>query len=712
MNALEISEGRADPLGGTYDGRGTNFSVFSSVAHNVELCLFDDRDSEQRYTLPGRTGSYWHGYVASIGPGQRYGFRVEGPWNPGQGHLCSSEKLLLDPYGKAVNGAIQWDDSLFPCDPEHPADPARGGDSAPFMPKSVVIDSLFDWKDDRPPRTRLEDTIIYEAHVKGLTIRHPGVPPELRGTYAGLAHRTSIDHLNRMGITAVELLPVHQFIHRRTLVERGLVNYWGYDPICFFAPHSEYARDRSPGGAVREFKAMIRALHSAGLEVILDVVFNHTGEGGLGGPVLSFKGFDNGAYYRLKLDDAPRYVDYTGTQNTLNAEHPQVRQMIIDSLRYWATEMHVDGFRFDLGPVLVREGDVVNLESDFFEAVRLDPELRHVKLIAEPWDLGDNGYQLGRFPAGWSEWNDRYRDGVRDFWSRRDGAVERFALRFAGSPDVYGPAGRTPQASVNFITCHDGFTLHDLVSYRTKHNDPNGERNNDGENDNHSSNSGVEGPTDNENIKALRARQKRNFLATLLLSQGVPMLLGGDELGRTQRGNNNAYCQDNEISWFDWENADGGMLEFVPILTGIRKQHPVFRRREWLFPSVEGSLKPHAMAWYDAGGREIHMGKGTDKTPMPCQVLLAGGGARVSVGEVGSSNDDDVLVVLNPTDGDTDFILPQSPIDRPWFKIVDTSLTVQPSRGDAPQVNGTVLLAAHAIAVLSRLASGNNHSGS
>jgi len=707
-----MSEGRAHPLGGTYDGRGTNFSVFSTVAHKVELCLFDDRNNEQRFALPGRTGSYWHGYLASIGPGQRYGFRVDGPWNPAQGQLCSSEKLLLDPYGKAVDGALQWDDSLFPFDPEHPAVPARRGDSAPFMPKSVVIDSLFDWKDDGPPRTRLEDTIIYEVHVKGFTIRHPEIPPELRGTYAGLAHRASIDHLTRLGITAVELLPVHQFIHRRPLVERGLVNYWGYDPVCCFAPHNEYACDQSPGGAVREFKEMIRALHSAGLEVILDVVFNHTGEGGLRGPVLSFKGFDNGTYYRLKLDDGLRYVDYTGTQNTLNAEHPQVRQMIIDSLRYWVTEMHVDGFRFDLAPVLVREGGDVNLESVFFEIVRLDPVLSHVKLIAEPWDLGDKGYQLGRFPAGWSEWNDRYRDGVRDFWNRGGGAVERFALRFAGSPDIYSLAGRTPQTSVSFVTCHDGFTLHDLVSYGTKHNEANGERDHDGENDNHSSNCGVEGPTDNGGINALRARQKRNFLATLLFSQGVPMILGGDELGRTQRGNNNAYCQDNEISWFDWESADRGMLEFVAMLIGIRKQHPVFRRRDWLFPSGEGSPQPRAIVWYDAGGREIHMGNGTDTSPKPLQVLLAGEVGRMPDAEEESAGEDDLLVMFNPNDGGAVFDLPHSPVDRPWLKVVDTSLTVQPTHGGAPQVNGTVALTSHAIAVLARSASGNNHCGS
>jgi glycogen operon protein len=635
-------------------------------------------------------------------PGQRYGFRVHGPWDPAQGHLCYAKKLLLDPYGKAVDGNVRWHDSLFPCDPKNPAVLANEEDSGPFMPKSIVMDSLFDWKQDRPPRTRLEDTIIYEVHVRGFTIHRPEIPRELRGTYAGLAHRASIEHLTRLGVTAVELLPVHQFIHRRPLVERGLRNYWGYDPVCYFAPHNEYACDQSSGGAVKEFKRMIRTLHSAGLEVILDVVFNHTCEGDLRGAVLCFKGFDNTAYYRLHAGGRLRYVDYTGTDNTLNTEHPQVRQMIVDSLRYWVTEMHVDGFRFDLAPVLVRKGGGVHFESVFFDTIRQDPVLSRTKLIAEPWDLGENGYQSGRFPAGWSEWNDKYRDGIRDFWNGRGGGAGRLALRFAGSPDVYGPASKTPQAGVNYVTCHDGFTLDDLVSYESKHNEANGEESRDGESDNHSWNCGVEGPTEDAKISALRARQRRNLLATLLLSQGVPMLLGGDELGRTQRGNNNAYCQDNEISWFDWGSTDRKMLDFVALLTGLRRKHAAFRRGEWLVTSDDGSRQPRGVVWHDSGGREIHTGRGADAAPGPLQAFLSGRVDGVSGDENGPQGDDDFLVMFNPQDGEVVFDLPRSQVDGPWFKIVDTALTVQPTQRDALRVSGTVTLTLHALVVLIR----------
>ncbi len=706
---MEITDGKPHPLGSTYDGEGTNFSVFSSVADNVELCLFDDDGHEQRFELPGRTESIRHGYVHSIRPGQRYGFRIHGPWEPARGHLCRPDKLLLDPYCREVEGCVQWHDALFPY--RAAGGHAAGGiskdgsggpsmasnweDSAPYMPKSVVVDSQFDWGGDRPLRTEIEDSVIYEVHVKGFTMRHPRIPPGIRGTYAGLAHPASIEHFMRLGVTALELLPVHQFIHRRRLIAHGLRNYWGYDPVCYFAPHNEYAFDRTPGGAVKEFKRMVKALHEAGIEVILDVVFNHTAEGNITGPVILFKGIDNSAYYWLNENDLLDYVDVTGTKNTLNCAHPRIRRLIIDSLRYWAADMHVDGFRFDLTPALLREGGAVNFESQLLEEIRSDPLLSGVKLIAEPWDIGDDGYQLGRFPGEWAEWNDKYRDDVRDYWIGRDGAAGRFVRRFAGSLDIFTAADGRPRNSINFITCHDGFTLHDLVSYQGKRNEANKENNRDGMDDNHAWNCGVEGESDDEAVNSLRARQKRNFIATLLLSRGVPMLLGGDELGRTQRGNNNAYCQDNDISWFDWEIADQGLLDFVTFMMGVRRRHAVFRGGDGLSaPGGEESRQDitggearasGCLLWYDAAGLEQVEGEAANSPPCPLQALYTAGKSY--------------LILFNPTSSQMEFKPPAALSKRRWSKLADTSLAVQ-TGGPHAQVVESIMLTAHSLVVL------------
>ena len=574
------------PLGARTDSDGTSFAVFSSVAQAVELCLFDDEGQETRRALEADEGYVWRAHVDGVGHGARYGFRVHGAWDPDAGARCNPAKLLLDPYARAVAGTVSWDASLQGDDP---------ADSAAHVPRSIVCGREFDWGDDRPPGTRLEDSIIYELHVKGFTKLHPDVPERLRGTYAGLAAPAVIDHLTRLGVTAVELLPVHQFVHDGALVARGLRNYWGYQSIGFFAPHNEYSSSGDRGDQVDEFKAMVKSLHAAGLEVILDVVFNHTAEGNEQGPTLCFRGLDNGAYYRL-AEDRSRYVDDTGTGNTVDAHSPQALRLILDSLRYWVQEMHVDGFRFDLAAALGRGSAGFDPHGAFLEAIGQDPVLGGVKLIAEPWDVGFGGYDLGDFPPGWSEWNGRYRDTVRDFWRSVDGTLPDFATRLTGSSDLYG-RGRRPTASINLVTVHDGFTLADLVSYDAKHNDANGEGNRDGADDNRSWNCGVEGPTNDAGVRELRHRQRRNFLATLLLSEGVPLLLGGDEMGRTQGGNNNAYCQDNATGWVDWSLAETerDMIEFVARLCRFRLAHPGLHRRrffaegdiEWLRPDGE-----------------------------------------------------------------------------------------------------------------------------
>src|ERR1700735_1446614 len=578
--AIETWPGRPYPLGASYDGGGTNFSVFSEVAEGVELCLFGDDGDEQRIALDEIDGSCWHAYLPAVVPGQRYGYRVHGPWAPEHGQRCNPAKLLLDPYAKAIEGHADWGQACYPY--TFGDQNARNElDSAPHVPRSVVHNPYFDWGNDRPPDIQLNESIIYELHVKGFTARHPDIPQSQRGTYAGLAHPAAIDYLTALGITAVELLPVHQFVHDPHLVQRGRRNYWGYNSIGFLAPHNDYAAGGQRGEQVAEFKAMVRALHEAGIEVILDVVYNHTAEGNHLGPVLSLKGIDNAAYYRLVADDRRFYYDTTGTGNSLNVGHPHTLQLIMDSLRYWVTEMHVDGFRFDLAASLARQFHDLDRLSAFFDLIQQDPVVSQVKLIAEPWDVGEGGYQVGNFPALWSEWNGRYRDTVRDFWRGESASLGEFASRLTGSSDLYQADARHPGASVNFVTAHDGFTLADLVSYSEKHNEDNGEDGNDGESHNRSWNCGAEGDTDDKAIGELRRRQQRNFLTTLLLSQGVTMLLGGDETGRSQGGNNNAYCQDNAISWQDWDGVDGDLLDFTRRLSALRREHPVLRRRRW-----------------------------------------------------------------------------------------------------------------------------------
>jgi isoamylase len=592
------------PPGITRVEGGVELCVYAGHADTVHVCLFDagDREgaSERRIPLTERAHGFWFGHLRGVTPGQRYAVRASGPWQPENGLRYNESKLLLDPYARAIEGAVRWDPAVY-------GDGAD--DSAPYVPRSVVHAGEFDWGDDRPPGTALADTIVYELHVKGFTKLHPDVPPELRGTYAGVGHPAAVEHLHKLGVTAVELLPVHQFVHDAALVQRGLRNYWGYQPIGYFAPHNEYATAQR-GEQVSEFRQMVRALHSAGLEVILDVVFNHTAEGNENGPTLCFRGLDNAAYYRLDSDDPSRYVDDTGTGNTLDAHRPHGLRLIMDSLRYWVQEMHVDGFRFDLAASLGRTESGFDPFGGFLDAIGQDPVLSEVKLIAEPWDIGMGGYDLGAFPPGWSEWNGRYRDTVRDFWRGTPGTLADFATRLAGSADLYG-RDRRPSASVNLVTVHDGFTLNDLVSYDSKHNEPNGEQNRDGTDDNRSWNCGAEGPTDDPAVLELRARQRRNLLATVLVSEGVPLLLGGDELARTQRGNNNAYCQDNEISWIDWAGANGDDLtDFVAGLSRIRREHAVLRRDRFFAPGELRWLRPDGAEmtdadWADPGARAV-----------------------------------------------------------------------------------------------------------
>ncbi len=601
---MKVWPGVPIPIGPVFDGFGTNFSLFSEIAERVELCLFDDKGVETRIELPEVTGFCWHGYLPEVEPGQRYGYRVHGPWDPKNGHRCNGAKLLLDPYAKAIEGQVQWNEAVFPYLFKEGFESINDSDSAPFMPRCVVHQPHFDWEGDRRLHIPWHETIIYETHVKGLTARHPDVPPDLRGTYAGLAHPSIIDYFKALGITAVELMPIHYFIHDQHLIDKGLRNYWGYNSIGYFTPHNEYASDKRPGGVIAEFKNMVKALHYAGIEVILDVVYNHTGEGNHLGPMLSFKGIDNDCYYRL-VEDRRYYMDYTGCGNSLNMRHPHVLQLLMDSLRYWVLEMHVDGFRFDLASTLARELHDVDRLSAFFDLIQQDPVISQVKLIAEPWDVGEGGYQVGNFPPLWTEWNGKYRDSIRDFWRNHDQPLGEFAYRFTGSSDLYENTSRLPYASINFLTAHDGFTLNDLVSYNEKHNAANGENNQDGEDHNRSWNCGAEGPTKNPDINTLRDRQKRNFLVTLMLSQGVPMLLGGDEISRTQRGNNNAYCQDNELSWYDWENIDQPLLDFTRKLIHFRRNHPVFRRRRWFLGQRIHGSEVKDIIWVTPDGEQM-----------------------------------------------------------------------------------------------------------
>jgi glycogen operon protein len=614
---MKVWPGTPYPLGATYDGAGTNFSLFSEIAERVELCLFDEQARETRIELPEVAGHCWHGYFPAIVPGQRYGYRVHGPWAPEHGHRCNPAKLLLDPYAKVIDGDVRLDEAVFPYRFAGGPDARNDADSAPFMPRCIVQQPFFDWGGDRLLQRPWHETVIYELHVKGFTAQHPALPPDLRGTYAGLAHPAAIEHLKQLGVTAVELMPVHYFVQDKRLADQNLRNYWGYNTIAYLAPHGNYAADKRPGAAVVEFKQMVKALHQAGIEVILDVVYNHTAEGNEWGPVLCFKGIDNAYYYRLMEDDQRHYMDYTGTGNSLNMRHPHVLQLIMDSLRYWVQEMHVDGFRFDLAAALARELHEVHRLSAFFDLIQQDPVISQVKLIAEPWDVGEGGYHVGNFPPGWSEWNGKYRDLLRDFWRGRDETLAELAYRLSGSSDLFADHSRNPFASINFVTAHDGFTLRDLVSYNDKHNLANGEDNRDGTDDNRSWNCGVEGPTTDPDINVLRARQQRNFLVTLLLSQGVPMLLAGDETGRTQQGNNNAYCQDNALSWLDWAQVDAELHAFCRRLIAFRHAHPAFRRRRWFLGRAIHGADCKDIAWFTLDGTQMseeHWGEGFAKS--------------------------------------------------------------------------------------------------
>jgi len=709
--------GHAYPLGASYDGSGTNFALFSEVASSVVLCLFDEDDNEEQVELTEVDGFVWHGHLPGVEPGQRYGYRVHGPFDAASGQRCNPAKLLIDPYAKALSGPVEWDESVFGY-PFGSPDARSESDSAAHMPKSVVVNPFFDWGTDRAPRIPYHETVIYEAHVRGLTMQHPELPDELRGTYTGLAHPVMIEHYKRLGITAVELMPVHDFLNDHHLQEKGLSNYWGYNTIAFLAPHHAYATAGSrPGAQVHEFKSMVRDLHDANIEVILDVVYNHTAEGNHMGPTLSMRGIDNAAYYRLVENDEQYYMDYTGTGNSLNVRNPHTLQLIMDSLRYWVTEMHVDGFRFDLASTLAREFYDVDRLSVFFDLVQQDPVISQVKLIAEPWDVGPGGYQVGNFPPLWTEWNGKFRDTVRDFWRGEPGTLGEFASRLTGSSDLYRDDGRRPYASINFVTAHDGFTLADLVSYNDKHNEANGEGGNDGESHNRSWNCGVEGPTDDAAVLALRARQQRNFIATTLLSQGVPMLLHGDELGRTQQGNNNVYCQDGPIAWVDWslatKNAD--LVGFTSGMVALRAAHPVFRRRRFFdgrpIARARGGSLPD-IAWFTPGGVEMAEPDWDSGFGKSVTVFLNGDGITEPDPRGEKVADDSFLVAFNAHYEDIEVTLPAN-YGRSWAVVVDTAVGTVTMPSQTPGVAGpepvtlaggaAVAVGARSLVVLQRL---------
>ncbi|MEU6257101.1 glycogen debranching protein GlgX [Streptomyces sp. NPDC047043] len=699
---MPVWSGHPYPLGASYDGKGTNFALFSEVAERVELVLVDDGGGERSVPVTEVDGFVWHCHLPDVGPGQRYGYRVHGPWQPELGHRCNPAKLLLDPYTRAVDGQVDNHASLF----ERAADGRSRYDSAGHTMLGVVTDPAFDWGEDSPPRRPYADSVIYEAHVRGLTRTHPDVPAELRGTYAGLAHPAVIEHLTALGVTAVELMPVHQYVQDGVLQSRGLSNYWGYNTIGFFAPHNAYAAHGTRGQQVTEFKSMVKALHAAGLEVILDVVYNHTAEGNEKGPTLSFRGIDNASYYRLVDGDWGHYYDTTGTGNSLLMRHPYVLQLIMDSLRYWVTEMHVDGFRFDLAATLARQFHEVDRLSAFFDLIQQDPVISRVKLIAEPWDVGEGGYQVGNFPPLWSEWNGKYRDAVRDFWRAEEHTLGEFASRLTGSSDLYQHSRRRPRASVNFVTAHDGFTLRDLVSYNDKHNEANGEGNRDGESDNRSWNCGVEGGTDEPGVLELRARQQRNFLATLLLSQGIPMLGHGDELGRTQRGNNNAYCQDNEVSWIDWELTEEQreLADFTRYVIGLRAAHPVLRRRRFF----RGETATHArqplpdLVWLAPDAREMREQDWRRSDAHSVGVFLNGDaiaepdpcGRRVV--------DDSFLLLLNSYWEPMEFLLPDVTYGERWTTLVDTAVPLGTPDETEHKAGSTMTVEARSLVLLTR----------
>ncbi|QQT55265.1 glycogen debranching protein GlgX [Sphingobacterium multivorum] len=670
----KINTGSPYPLGATYDGEGVNFALFSENAEAVELYLYDSSNQQEieKFKITEKTHQVWHIYVSGIKPAQLYGYRVHGPYDPAQGHRFNPHKLLIDPYAKAISGVVQWNDALFAYNIGEDDLSLDTTDSAPFVPKSVVIDGHFDWVDDHPPRIPMHQSVIYETHVKSFTATHPEIPEEIRGTYAALAHPVTINYLRELGITAIELLPIHHFITDRHLQDKGLTNYWGYNSVGFFAPDVRYSASGTHGEQVVEFKEMVKALHSAGIEVILDVVYNHTGEGNEMGPTLSFRGIDNASYYRL-AEDPRYYMDFTGTGNTLNTRQPNVLRLIMDSLRYWVQEMHVDGFRFDLASALARELHDVDKLSSFFDVIHQDPVISQVKLIAEPWDIGEGGYQVGEFPAGWAEWNGKYRDCIRDYWIGADSMIAEFANRLTGSSDLYRGDNRTPSASINFITAHDGFTLHDLVSYNEKHNEANGEDNKDGESHNRSWNCGAEGPTDDSTVNNLREKQKRNMLVTLFLSQGVPMLVAGDEQGRTQQGNNNAYCQDNEISWLNWANVDVSLLDFTKKLIHFRREHPVFCRRKWFQGLPIRGTGVEDIVWFLPDASEMDDHHWQEDYARSLAVFLNGAGIRSVDTDGKKIVDANFYLIFNAYWEDVTYTLPGENYGAGWFKILDTN---------------------------------------
>ena len=705
---MRVWPGQPYPLGASFDGTGCNFALFSESADRVELCLFAEDGTEERIDLPECTAYVWHGYVPVVAAGQRYGYRVHGPWDPDHGWRANPNKLLLDPYAKAVDGEVQWSEALFShrwSDPRQRND----DDSAPNMPKSVVTNPWFDWDNDRHPRTPWHETLVYEVHVKGATQLHPHIPADVRGTYAGLAHPQMVEHLLHLGVTAVELMPVHQFVHDQHLVEHGLRNYWGYNSIGYFAAHNGYSSGGSLGQQVTEFKQMVKSLHSNGIEVILDVVYNHTAEGNHLGPCLSFKGIDNPAYYRLMAGDELHYMDYTGTGNTLNVRNPHVLQLIMDSLRYWVTEMHVDGFRFDLAATLARELHDVDRLSAFFDLIQQDPVVRQAKLIAEPWDVGEGGYQVGNFPPLWSEWNGKYRDWSRDYWRGENRTLDDLGYRLTGSSDLYEWSGRRPLASVNFVIAHDGFTLQDLVSYNAKHNEANLENNQDGTDDSRSWNCGAEGETDDLDILALRERQKRNFIATLFLSQGVPMLCGGDELSRTQLGNNNAYCQDNEISWFDWVKAeqDFPLLDFTVKASELRRRHPVFRRRRYFLGRPVHGQQPEDdlpdIAWFAPDGREMTDDDWNSGSAKSIAVFLNGDAIPDPDLRGEKVVDSSFVIFMNAWDGTLAFVVPDKVGGEQWDVVLSTAAPLQEPGEVTVKTGATLDVDGRALTVLRRL---------
>jgi glycogen operon protein len=669
-----VYPGSPFPLGATWDGEGVNFALFSENATAVDLCLFDSKtNKETRVRVKEVDNHIWHAYVPKLKPGQLYGYRVYGPYEPQNGHRFNPNKLLIDPYAKALSGRVEWNNAIFGYEIGHPEEDLSFSevDSAPFIPKSVVVDSSFDWEEDKAPKIPYHKSIIYEAHVKGLTQMHPDIPENIRGTYSAIAHPVIIQYLKDLGITAIELMPVHHFVNDGFLRDKGLVNYWGYNTIGFFAPDIKYSGNGNLGGQVAEFKTMVKELHKAGIEVILDVVYNHTAEGNHLGPTLSFRGIDYACYYRL-AEDKRFCFDYTGTGNTLNAMLPSVLRLIMDSLRYWILEMHVDGFRFDLASTLARELHEVDRLGSFFDIIHQDPVISQVKLIAEPWDIGEGGYQVGNFPPGWAEWNGKYRDCMRDYWRGADSMLSEFALRFTGSPDLYKEGYRKPTASINFITAHDGFTLHDLVSYNEKHNEANGENNNDGDSHNRSWNCGAEGATEDANVITLRNKQKRNFLTTLFLSQGVPMLVAGDELGKTQNGNNNAYCQDNEISWINWQNTDKELLDFTKKLTQFQHAHPVFCRRRWFKGKPIHGSGVEDIAWFLPNGDIMNDENWSHDFAKSLGVFL-NGKAIPSDGPKGERIiDNNFYIVFNAYDGELPYALPPEEFGSTWSKVIDT----------------------------------------